>query len=414
MRRLLRLWPVILVCVCTIHCSDRTTCLDEDLRPLTAAELQLITSFNGFGLRLFRDVVLDEPDSNVFISPLSVSMALGMTLNGAAGETEEAMKTTLGFSWMDTQAIDECYASLMELLVNLDPGVDFRIANSIWYDLDKELEQSFFDVCENYFDAQVTGMNFASPDASSTINAWVKDKTAGRIERIVADEIPDDVVMFLINAIYFLGTWTYQFDPELTIDWDFKGPGGATAPCKMMQRPEDGETSEFRHFDNGEVQAVDLPYADGLFSMTVILPRSGSDIDSLIGELDEETWESWIGSFEAKDGRLMMPRFKIEYDLELRHILSAMGMQIAFTEFADFTRMRSTGGLMISRVKHRTFVKVDEEGTEAAAVTSVEIIPTSVGDEFEMQVDRPFIFAIRENHSGTVLFMGRIVDPGYE
>jgi serpin B len=374
----------------------------------------LISSFNGFGLRLFRDVVLDEPDSNVFISPLSVSMALGMTLNGAAGQTEQAMKTTLGFSGMDMQAIDECYESLMELLVNLDPGVDFRIANSIWYALDRELEQSFFDMCENYFDAQVTGMNFASPDASSTINAWVEDKTNGRIERIVGDVIPRETVMFLINAIYFLGSWTHQFDPDLTIDWDFEGPGGATVPCKMMQRPEAGEASEFRHFDNGDVEGVDLPYADGLFSMTVILPPSGTDIDSLIGELDEETWDSWIGSFATEDGRLMMPRFEIEYDLELKEILSTMGMQIAFSDFADFTRMRSTGGLMISRVKHRTFVKVDEEGTEAAAVTCVGMIDVALPDEFEMRVDRPFIFAIRENHSGTVLFMGRITDPGYE
>lgn len=414
MRRLLRLWPVVLVCVCTIHCSDRTTCPGEGPRPLTVGELQLISSFNGFGLRLFRDVVLDEPDSNVFISPLSVSMALGMTLNGAAGQTEEAMKTTLGFSGMEMEAIDECYESLMELLVNLDPGVDFRIANSIWYALDRELEQSFFDVCQDYFDAQVTGMNFASPDAPSTINAWVEDKTNGRIDRIVGDVIPSETVMFLINAIYFLGTWTHQFDPELTLDWDFEGPAGATVPCNMMQRPEAGELSEFRYFSNGDVEGIDLPYADGLFSMTVILPRSGTDIDSLIGELDEETWDSWIGSFANERGRLMMPRFEIEYDLELKEILSAMGMGIAFTESADFTRMRSAGGLMISKVKHRTFVKVDEEGTEAAAVTCVGMIDVALPDEFEMRVDRPFIFAIRENHSGTVLFVGRIVDPGYE
>jgi serine protease inhibitor len=414
MCRRLRLLPVILLCLCLAHCSDKTACPGDDVpRELTMGEQQLVGSFNAFGLRLFREVVQTDPDNNVFTSPLSVSMALGMTLNGAAGETEEAMKTTLEFSGMEMEEIDECYESLMELLLGLDPGVDFRIANSIWYDADRDLEADFFEVCQTYFNAEVTGMDFTDPAASSTINAWVDEKTNGRIEKIVGDVIPSETVMFLINAIYFLGTWTHQFDPDLTVDWDFTRPDGSTTPCKMMQRPEAGDLSEFRHLDNGIVEAVDLPYANGLFSMTIIVPAQGSDIDSLIRELDEETWDTWMGDFQTHEGRLMLPRLEIECDLELKQVLAAMGMPIAFSASADFTRMRSSGGLMISSVKHKTFVKVDEAGTEAAAVTVVTMVDVANPDEFEMRVDRPFIFAIRENHSGTVLFMGKVIDPGY-
>jgi serpin B len=181
----------------------------------------------------------------------------------------------------------------------------------------------------------------------------------------------------------------------------------------MMEQPEPGETSEFRYFAGDGFEAIDLPYADGWFSMTVVLPGEGWDVDSMIEGLDAKTWNAWLAGLADKEGSIAMPRFKLEYEERLNNVLSSLGMEVAFTPAADFSRMRVGGGLWISEVKHKTFVEVNEEGTEAAAVTSVGMTD-SVPETFAMRVDRPFVFAIRERHSGTILFIGKIVDPGFE
>jgi serine protease inhibitor len=413
MWKILRFAAVALTCTLLVSCGEDGLSPARDTpRSLTPAERELVGSYNAFGLRLFREIVKGSGDKNVFISPASVSMALGMTVNGAAGTTEEAMKSTLEFSGMTTAEIDECYRSLIELLVGLDPKVQFQIANSIWYRLGWTFEQPFLDACRTYFNAEVSGLDFSSPEAAAVINAWVSQSTNGRIQEIVNNPIDIYTVMFLVNAIYFKGTWTHRFDPSLTKDDQFTLPDGSTAPCKMMQQPEPGKTGDFSYYANDTFQVLDLPYADGWFSMTILLPAPSVKLDSIIAELDHETWKQWTAGLGARTGRIEVPRFELQYEATLNDVLGAMGMEPAFDPYtADFTRMYGDGGLFISRVKHKTFVKVDEEGTEAAAVTSVEVGTTSAPDDFEMRVDRPFLFAIRENHSGTVLFIGKIVDP---
>jgi len=388
-----------LLCLGLMQCKKTS----HTPRTLTPTEQSLVQSDNKFGLKLFREIINQEPNKNVFISPLSVSMALGMTYNGADGETKEAMERTLEISGLSLQEINESYKTLIELLIDLDPKVEVLIANSIWYREELIFEQTFFDICKEYFDALVKDLDFSSPDASKTINAWVEEKTKGKIKKIVDDEIGEEVLMFLINAIYFKGTWTYQFDKNKTVNDVFQLSNGSQKPCKMMEQEGD-----FQYFSNSDFQAIDLPYGDGYYSMTIFLPSEEKNIDSLIAQFTEENWNQWINSFTENNGSLQFPKFKLEYELLLNDVLKALGMEIAFSGQADFTKMYKPGGIWIGRVIHKTFVDVNEEGTEAAAATEVEMWRSG---PFSMRVDRPFIFAIRDNHSQTILFMGKIVEP---
>jgi serine protease inhibitor len=400
---------VLIIGIALLQCSRNPVSVSKDKEipiDLTSAEKKLVESDNKFGLKLFREIVKEEKDKNIFISPLSVSMALGMTYNGANGQTQEAMQKTLELEGLTLQEVNESYKHLIELLTQLDPKVQFQIANSIWYRQGLTFEQEFINLNKKYFNAIVSGLDFNQPDAANIINAWVNQNTNGRIEEIVDNPIDPQIVMFLINAIYFKGIWTYQFDPKLTTNELFHLPNGSNTPCKMMKQEAD-----FQYLENSDFQAIDLPYGDGDFSMTIFLPSLQKDIDSLISEFNPENWNQWINSFYEQHLTLQFPKFTLEYEIKLNDVLKALGMAIAFDpDQADFTRLyKGPWNLFISKVKHKTFVEVNEEGTEAAAVTSVEVGITSVGDV--MRVDRPFVFVIRENQSQTVLFIGKIVEP---
>lgn len=411
MQKLLNFIIVTTICIMSINCSDSSTNTDiRAIRDLTYSEVELKESSNQFGLKLFGKIVETEQDKNIFISPLSVSMALGMTYNGAAGTTLEAMHETLEYGDLTIQEVNESYRSLIELLTELDPKVIFDIANSIWYREGFPVENDFLTTNQDYFDAVVRALDFSSDDAADIINAWVNENTNGKIEKIVDKPIDPLTVMFLINAIYFKGTWTYEFDEENTTDDIFYLPDGSEKECKMMSHKCD-----HNYFENEQFQAIDLPYGDAGFSMTILLPKPKVNIDSLIVQMNNETWNSWLGSFSEQEVNLYLPKFNLEYEISLNDVLSALGMSIAFDPGrADFTKINSAGNLYISNVKHKTFVKVNEEGTEAAAVTSVEISLTSIGNDITMRINRPFVFAIRENHSGTILFIGKIVEPIWE
>jgi serpin B len=383
----------------------------KDLSQLTLAERGLIGSDNRFGFKLFNEISREEKNENIFISPLSVAMALGMTYNGANGSTQEAMQKTLELSGLTLQEINESYKNLIELLTNLDPKVKFQIANSIWYREIFPVEAEFIELNKTYFDAEVSGLDFSAPNASTIINGWVKEKTNGKIAKIVDDPINPRTMMFLINAIYFKGIWTYQFDESQTQDDVFTLPNGSKKPCQMMT-----QEGEFQYFEDDDFQAIDLPYGDGDFRMTIFLPRIEKDVNSLIAELNQENWNQWVSSFHKQELNLQLPKFTLEYEITLNDVLGALGMEIAFNPgLADFTKMYKEeevgANLYISNVKHKTFVEVNEEGTEAAAVTSVEMTLESVPSRILMRIDRPFIFTIRENRSGTILFIGKIVEP---
>lgn len=393
-----------------IACAEHVISPPERIsRELTVAEKRLVETGNQFGFKLFREIVRQEQNKNIFVSPLSVSMALGMTYNGANGSTETAMRQTLEFGGKTLAEINASYKSLIELLTQLDPQVKFQLANSIWYRQECTFEPEFINLNQTYFNAAVRGLDFNDPAAAKTINGWVEQNTQGKIKEIVDDPIGRELVMFLINAIYFRGMWTYQFDPQHTRDEPFNLPDGSQKPCKMMSLK-----SDFKYFANAQFQAIDLPYGDAGFSMTILLPSRQTSIDSLVAVLNQENWLLWTDNFSRQTVNLFMPKFTLEYNLTLNETLEALGMGIALTGQADFTKMSRAGNLFISEVKHKTFVEVNEEGAEAAAVASVGMALTRNRDdrgEIWMRINHPFIFAIRENHSGTLLFVGKIIAP---
>jgi serine protease inhibitor len=412
MWKALRSSAIIFVCFTSVQCSNKPVDPpDNPPRALTAAEKHIVESDNKFGLKLFREIVKQDEDSNVFISPLSISMALGMTFNGAEDSTEEAMRNVLELAGLTEQEINESYRGLINLLTQLDPKVIFEIANSIWYRKGLPVKQEFINLNQTYFDAEIAALDFDKPDASKTINDWVDEKTHGKITEIIEPPISPEMVMFLINAIYFKGTWTCEFDEEATQEDWFTLPDNSQVQCQMMRQEK-----EFSYFENDLFQAIDLPYGNQKFSMTIFLPKLEVEVDSLISQFNQENWDNWLGSFETGSGKLFLPKFTLEYKIKLNDVLTALGMGIAFNpalaDFSGIAEVNPLANLYISKVLHKTYIKVDEEGTEAAAVTSVEVGITSMPPAgFVMRVDRPFVFAIRENHSQTILFMGKIVEP---
>lgn len=376
-------------------------------RELTVGEVKLISADNSFGFSLFSEVANQEQDKNIFLSPLSVSMALGMTYNGANGSTEEAMKQVLKLSNMTDEEINQSFKSLIELLLNLDSEVQMELANSIWSRLGFPVEEEFITLNKEYFDAEVTTLDFSSSDAVPTINGWVNEKTHGKITEII-DTIPWQTVMYLINALYFKGTWTYEFEKSATKNENFYMHDGSQKTCKMMSNSE-----SYLYFESGTFQAVELPYGCGDFAMTIFLPSAETGIDNFISGFNESIYNTCLSNVNARDVNLFMPKFKLEYKIELKSVLSALGMEVAFDPVeADFTGINPGDELFISKVKHKTYVDVNEEGTEAAAVTAVEMQLTAApADPVTMRINRPFFFVIRETNSGAVLFMGKIVDP---
>ncbi len=378
------------------------------VRNLTQSEQKVTNAGEQFGISLFKTLAAEE-ESNIFISPLSVSMALGMTLNGAAGGTETAMRQTLGFGDMDRDEINKAYASLIELLTGIDPNVQFEIANSIWMEAQFKVAPEFIDLNKTFFDALVQAIDFGNPSTPDQINAWVDAKTHGKIDKII-ETIDPQTVMYLINAIYFNGTWTYEFNKDDTQDDNFRVDENTGVQIPFMRQTND----KFPYFSNDMMQAIDLPYGNGQFRMTVLLPRYGKTTDDILQQLTPQAWAEWMRSFVEQRGTIKLPKFKLEYKKSLVKALSSLGMGVAFTDRADFSGINKNGGLLITDVLHKTFVDVHEQGTEAAAVTAVEVGVTSIGGGgggFYMRVDHPFIFALREKSSGVILFIGKVNNP---
>lgn len=382
----------------------------NDPGPVTAAEAKLVSAGNEFTWNILRKVVELEapnPKKNVFVSPLSASMALGMTCNGARTTTLTAMQSTLGFADLSSQDINESYRSLIDRFSGLDSNVKFQIANSIWHANWFQVESEFLDLNRTYFDAVISALDFESPQAVTTINDWVNDKTNGKIDTIL-EEIPDDMVMYLINALYFKGAWTFQFDPAKTKPMDFHCADGSTHSCEFMYM----NTDSLGFMAINGVLGVELPYGNGNYRLLAVIPANPQNsIDEVIAGIDQTKWSEWQSALQQRNEELWLPKFKFEYKINLNVPLTTLGMGIAFTESADFTGINRDGNLAISEVIQKTFVQLDEVGTEAAAVTSVGIRTTSVGPSYAF--NRPFLIVIYEHSSNAVLFAGKIAKPEF-
>lgn len=372
-------------------------------RQLSATESELLASSNDFAFELAGELLPEGPADNLFWSPLSASMLLGMILNGADEGTYDQMRTVLGLDGLTQDEINAGYRALTELLVGLDPSVAVRIGNSTWTDLGFPLQPGFVQRVDDAFAAEAREVDFSDPATLDAINGWVEEATEGHIETIF-DELPANVVMVLLNAIYFQADWTTSFDRERTERTSFTRPDGSTVEADLMYLEQ---SVPFARYD--DVTVAELPYGGEAFAMTVVVPHEGTDATALVGGLDPTTWDGWLAGLQETEATVRLPRFELEWKAKLNGPLQALGMSDAFSPgAADFSRLTPGGGVWLDLVEQKAFVSVDEEGTTAAAATGGTVVDSAPPT---LRADRPFLFVIRERLTGTILFMGVVNDP---
>ncbi len=404
---------VFLLSACLVFlyssCSDSGDCGCDppNLRAITATEQNIIESSNNFSFDIFARINEADPDKNLFISPLSISTALSMTANGAVGETKDGIKATLHQGDLTDEEINGAYQSLAEYLTNVDPKVIMQLANSNWYKDDYHIKEAFKNILLEYYDAEVKSANFANPDTKDLINDWIENKTNGKITDML-DAIPSDAVMYLINAIYLKATWRYKFDKSKTEKQNFYLSDGSIVETDMMY--SEGATANIRY--QPDYTFIELPYGNGQFNFSIILPTELNKLDQIIDAFDVDQLNQLTEAANSLTAEIYLPKFKTEYKITLNEVLSAMGMAQSFGGSADFSQLfEEQLDLCISRVLHQSFIEVDEEGTEAAAATVVEIVETSAGGTPKIIINQPFLYFIREKHSNTILFAGKLLDP---
>ena len=433
MCRIVVLLLVAVVGLGVIGCSEKsgssTGSVDEPFIPgplrtpaeLTAQEQTIVDNTNEFAIRFLQEVCArTSVDSNVFISPLSASLALSLALNGAAGPTRDSMMQALSLDGMDIDQVNQGYYNLARILVNADPAVSFTIANSVWSRLGKRIQPTFLADATQYYGARAQEIDISRAWAADTINQWVKDNTNNKIDKMV--EPPLDFAALLLNAIYFKGNWRYPFDTTHTRQSDFHLPSGEVKPWQMMSMwaedimigdPNDPELNpDVTVYADTEIDMISLPYGDEGFEMLVISPKYGATVDDLVSGLTSAKLRGWIDQLHIERFGLEMPRLKFGFLMKLNDPLKALGMEIAFdADRADFGNLFADGVGWIDEVKQKSFVQVDEFGTEAAVVTSVSMV-----DSMPPYIDctRPFLFMIREKYSGSILFMAKIAEPVWE
>jgi serpin B len=398
-------FPAILLMLFTASCQKDPAGPKQPIAihlPDKAGEV--IAGSNAFGVNLFRSVALTE-DENLMLSPLSASTALTLLLNGCDGATYDQIRDMLGYEGLTADEINAAYKSLVEQLLVADPDVQLSLANAVWYRQGFSVKTPYLETMDSAFDAEIAALDFFSPKALETINGWASEKTNGKIEKVLS-EISPEAVMFLMNALYFKGTWTYRFDKTSTYEGPFTLESGEQAIVDMMKN----KIPVKFHFTEG-ANALELPYGRQNFSMVVIVPVGS--LGEYLGSFGPEKWAEITGGLdnqtEPVETEIIIPKFRFDYEKILNDHLGALGMIDAFDpSLADLSGI-SDEDIFVSFVKQNTFVEVNEEGTEAAAVTTIGIDLTSLPGSF--YVDKPFIFAIRERTTNTLLFIGKVERP---
>ncbi len=372
---------------------------------LTDVQKNLVVSNNTFGLNLFSQISSDDGiKNNNFISPLSVSLALAMTFNGANGDTKTEIQNTLGFSGFSNEEINGYFQKLSSTLVKLDPTVNLNLANSIWYRKDFSVLPDFLATNQAYYQAEISALDFSSPSSVNTINNWVLQATSGNIPKVI-DHIEAYQVMFLINAIYFKGQWSYQFKKNQTAPDYFNNLDGSRTSVPFMHQSK----SPLKYYSNDSLQILEMSYGQGNFAMDILLPAAGKTIAELSDGLNTQSWNDLMDKLFKTEVDVIFPKFSFTFSRMLNDDLAALGMPKAFSKSeADFTGINPQGNLYIDYVKHDSRVEVNEEGTVAAAATTVAVGKTSAGPPLTFRADHPFVFAIRETTTGTILFIGNI------
>jgi len=376
---------------------------------LSLKQKEVVASANNFAFDLFVPILSGEDGAgNIMISPFSITSALSMTLNGAAGATFDAIKSGLGYDGQTIEEINDTYLKLMKDMVPVDSKVIMEIANSAWVEKKFTPEKAFIDALVKWYLAEVKQIDITDPGAVDKINAWIEDKTHDKIQNMVTS-LPDNLAMLLVNAVYFKGKWRNQFDKEDTHDRSFYLTPGAPVDVPMMYQKE-----KFAMTGTENATLVELPYGQGNYSMVIMLPDEGITVEAAAQTLTPENWAEWMASLSAGTTELeiYLPRFKYEYKRNLNNDLASLGMGIAFSpDNADFSKI-SDIQIYITDVLHQTFIETNEEGTEAAAATVVIFGTTSMPlPPPVININRPFLYFIRETTTGTIVFMGKVADP---
>lgn len=379
-----------------------------------AEAAQVADSVNRFGFSLFSRLAAEnlagpKPAENLFISPASIAWAFDMLLNGADGLTLEAMAKALETGGLSLAQLNAANLALRQSLESADPKVEIAIANGLFGKAGVSFLPAFLEPVRQYYAAKLAAL-----ESAETVNAWVNEKTRGKIPTILRPEnITPQTILVLVNAIYFKGLWEKPFPKAATAPQPFYLLDGSAKPHPMMSR-----SARFRYYEDAALQAIRLPYGSGRLGMIVLLPAKGSGLKALLAGLDAGRWRNLVSGLKERPGKIVLPRFKAEYAAELSPILKGMGMDLPFTDHADFRKLAQVPPgwwVKISAVFHKTFVEVSEEGTEAAAATAITMLagsaPPPPEAPFTMVVDRPFVAAIEDGATGLVLFLGAIVAP---
>lgn len=375
---------------------------------LRSTEQEMVKSDQQFAFDFFANLFDEEAlteDKNFMVSPLSLSMALSMTMNGAAGETGKAMKQTLQMGDYSETEINGYYKKLKDALLKTDPTTKLSIANAIFANRQVAIHSDFIKTNQSYYDATVQPVDFSDAATAGIINKWASDQTHGLIKKVIERTNALDL-MYLLNALYFKGTWTTEFDAKNTSLKPFAGQDGVTTQVEMMK-----QKAKFNYTENQDLQLVQLPYGNQAFSMMVLLPHEGKNLrDVLAATRQRDYWSGLKSGLREAEVDLFLPKFKTEYSKKLNDLLTKMGMGITFTDAANFSGITDVPA-RISFVKQDTYISTDESGTEAAAVTTVGMELTSMPSQPQKVIfnaERPFIYIIQENSTGAILFMGAV------
>lgn len=392
------------------RCTKEYIAIDNTpkLKALSLDEQELVQTSNTFALDLFKAIHQVKNEDNIFVSPLSVDFALNMTVNGAAGKTKEEMKQVLGIESLSDDEANTAVQKLTGMLLNMDTKVRLSIANAIWYHNELTLKDNLRQLIKKYHQGKIEELDFADPAAKETINKWVEEETQGKIKDLI-EKISPQHRMFLINAIYFKADWQYQFEKHRIREEQFTLENGQKVSVQMMF----SKGVKLRTYQHEAFQLIELPYGNGQFSMVILLPRLGKTTGEVMSLLSAEDLQSWVGQADTLMPHLFLPKFTSKFRMELNDPLMDIGMENPFSDAAEFTGFfKESKPLKIGEVIHQAVIEVNEEGTEAAAATSVGIEVTSIGNNPPtIRIDRPFVYFIREKHTDAILFAGKMMDP---
>jgi len=371
---------------------------------LNTKSIEYIEKGNDFSLN-FLNKVCQSSDNSFIISPLSLQFLLGMILDGAQGQTADEICSVLGYGAGDVVSVNEYCKSMLTQLPKLDGKTTLKIANAIMVDKQGELLNSYKNTVANYYEAYVESVDFSNGSAAvNKVNSWCNRNTNGLIPKII-DRIPPQTFAILMNALYFKSKWANPFEKSATSDEDFTNEAGVGSRQKMMK-----QNKSLAYTWNDVCHAVRLPYGNGAFSMTVVLPEKGYTVNDAVAYLNNTGWKEFSRSMSSRQVDLWLPRFETKYEAELNDMLGQLGMPTAFTPAADFSGMTNQP-VCIGFIKQKAIIKVDEEGSEAAAVSIGWMKETAAGPDPDGPVvfhaDHTFLYFITENSSGAILFSGR-------